>query len=107
MKLNFKEHRILVIGRAEFIDSGNEIMIKDLASKNIKLSKRKIKARYDESRERPYDVNRLICNNNKALKFLNWKPKIFVDKGLSLTYKWAEKNQIKFSASFKKWYYKN
>jgi dTDP-glucose 4,6-dehydratase len=95
------------IGEIINIGSGNEIMIKDLALKIIKLSKRKIKIRYDESRERPYDVNRLICNNNKALKFLKWKPKISIDKGLSLTYKWAEKNQIKFSAPFKRWYYKN
>jgi len=95
------------IGEIINVGSGNEIRIKDLASKITKLSKRKIKIRYDESRERPYDVNRLVCNNKKARKILKWKPKISMDKGLSFTYKWAKKNPIKFSAPFKRWYYKN
>ena len=53
------------VGEIINVGSGNEIQIKNLASKITKLSKRKIKIRYDESRERPYDVNRLVCNNDK------------------------------------------
>ena len=95
------------IGEIINIGSGNEISIYDLAIKISKIAKKKIKIKYDESRERPYDVNRLLCKNNKAKKILNWKPKISIEKGLALTYKWAQKNKIIFSAPFSRWYYKN
>jgi len=37
---------------------------------------------------------------------LKWKPKISIDKGLNLTFDWAKKNKVTFSAPFKRWYYK-
>ena len=95
------------IGEIINIGSGKEISIYDLAKKIAKISKKKIKIKYDESRERPYDVNRLLADNSKARKILKWKPTISVEKGLSLTYKWAQKNKVIFSAPFSRWYYKN
>ena len=56
------------IGEIINVGSSNEISIRDLAFKISKIAKKKIKIRYDESRERPYDVNRLVCNNDKAQK---------------------------------------
>ena len=79
----------------------------ELAKKIVKISKNKFKLKYDESRERPFDVNRLICDNTKAKKLLNWKPKISMNKGLSITFDWAKKNKVTFSAPFKRWYFKN
>ena len=70
------------IGEIINVGSSNEISIRDLAFKISKIAKKKIKIRYDESRERPYDVNRLVCNNDKAQKLLNWKPTITMDQGL-------------------------
>ena len=94
------------IGEIINVGSGSEITILDLAKKIAKISKKKIKIKYDESRERPFDVNRLICDNTKAKKLLKWKPKISMDKGLSITFDWAKKNKVTFSAPFKRWYYK-
>ena len=94
------------IGEIINVGSGIEITIRDLVTKIAKVSKKKIKIKYDESRERPYDVNRLICNNIKARNLLKWNPKIKIEKGLNLTYKWAVKNKVTFSAPFKRWYYK-
>jgi nucleoside-diphosphate-sugar epimerase len=94
------------IGEIINVGSGTEITILDLAKKIAKVSKNKIKIKYDESRERPFDVNRLICDNTKAKKLLKWKPKISMDKGLSITFDWAKKNKVTFSAPFKRWYYK-
>jgi nucleoside-diphosphate-sugar epimerase len=94
------------IGEIINVGSGTEITILNLAKKIAKISKKKIKIKYDESRERPFDVNRLICDNTKAKKLLKWKPKISMDKGLSLTFDWAKKNKVTFSAPFKRWYYK-
>ena len=94
------------IGEIINVGSGTEITILDLAKKIAKVSKNKIKIKYDESRERPFDVNRLICDNTKAKKLLKWKPRISMDKGLSITFDWAKKNKVTFSAPFKRWYYK-
>ncbi len=94
------------VGEIINIGSGTEITILNLAKKIAKVSKNKIKIKYDESRERPFDVNRLICDNTKAKKLLKWKPKISMDKGLSITFDWAKKNKVTFNAPFKRWYYK-
>ena len=95
------------IGEIINVGSGNEISIRDLAFKIFKIAKKKIKIRHDESRERPYDVNRLICNNKKALKLLGWKPKINMDQGLKKLFQWAINNPTTFQAPFKRFYYKN
>ena len=87
------------------VGSGTEISILNLAKKILKIAKKKSKIKYDESRERPYDVNRLNCNNKKAKKILKWSPKISMDEGLSQTFSWATKNTISFDAPFKRWYY--
>ena len=95
------------VGEIINVGSGNEISIRDLAFKISKVAKKKIKIRHDESRERPYDVNRLICNNKKALKLLGWKPKINMDQGLKKLFQWAINNPTTFQAPFKRFYYKN
>ena len=95
------------IGEIINVGTGTEISILNLAKKIINMSKKKLKIKYDESRERPYDVNRLVCNNKKAKKILNWKPKINTEKGLKITFEWAKKNKITFKAPFKRWYLKN
>ena len=93
------------IGEIINVGSGNEISIRELAFKIAKIAKIKIKIRHDEGRERPYDVNRLICNNKKAKKLLNWKTRTTMDEGLKKIFQWAIKNRISFQAPFKRFYY--
>jgi nucleoside-diphosphate-sugar epimerase len=95
------------VGEIINIGYGKDITILDLAKKIGKVAKKKILIKYDESRERPYDVNRLICNNKKAKKILAWKPKITPERGLKITFDWAKKNKVTFTAPFKRWYMKN
>ena len=92
------------IGEIINVGSGNEISIRDLAFKIFKIAKKKIKIRHDESRERPYDVNRLICNSKKASKLLGWKPKINMDQGLKKLFQWAINNPTTFQSSFERLY---
>jgi nucleoside-diphosphate-sugar epimerase len=89
------------------VGSGTDISIRNLALKIAKIAKTKIRIRYDESRERPYDVNRLICNNKKAKKILDWKVTTNTDEGLKKIFRWARKNRITFQAPFKRFYYEN
>ena len=95
-----------VIGEIINVGSGHETSIRNLAFKITKIAKKKIKIKYDESRERPYDVNRLYCNNKKAKRLLGWKPKISINLGLRKTFDWATKNKIYFKMPFNRFYYK-
>jgi nucleoside-diphosphate-sugar epimerase len=88
------------------VGSGNETSIRDLVGKIAKIAKKKIEIKYDESRERPYDVNRLYCDNKKAKKLLKWKPKVSLNVGLTNTFNWALENKTEFKAPFKRFYYK-
>lgn len=89
------------------VGSGNEIKILDLVKIIVQIAGKKRKIKFDKSRIRPFDVNRLVCNNKKAKRILDWKPKIGFEKGLKITFDWATKNKITFSAPFKRWYLKN
>ena len=93
------------VGEIINVGSGDEISVRELAFKIARIAKIKIKIRYDEGRERPYDVNILICNNKKAKKLLDWKTKTTMDEGLKKIYQWATKNRISFQAPFKRFYY--
>ena len=95
------------IGEIINIGSENEIRIGDLVTKLSKIMKVKTKIKRDESRLRPYDVNRLVCNNKKAQKLLNWRPTISINNGLKMTFDWARKNKVVFNSPFTRFYYKN
>jgi dTDP-glucose 4,6-dehydratase len=94
------------IGEIINIGSRSEIKMQTLAEKIIKISGKNVKIKIDESRLRPNDVNRLICDNKKAKKLLKWNPTISMDEGLKITYDWSKKNKVDFNAPFKRWYYK-
>ena len=80
------------------IGSGFEIKIKDLAYLIAKICNKKIKFVSDKERIRPKnsEVNRLLCDNTKAKKLLNWKPNYSKLKGLEAglveTINWMKKN---------------
>ena len=95
------------IGEIINVGSENEIRIGDLVTKLSKIMKVKTRIKRDESRLRPYDVNRLVCNNKKAQKLLNWRPTISINKGLKTTFDWARKNKVVFNSPFTRFYYKN
>jgi|TARA_B110000881_G_scaffold217946_1_gene236484 nucleoside-diphosphate-sugar epimerase len=95
------------IGEIINVGSGIETRIHDLVHNIAKISDVKVKIKTDESRLRPYDVNRLVCNNMKARKLLKWTPKVSLDEGLKFTFEWAKKSKVSFNAPFMRWYYKN
>ena len=94
------------LGEIINLGSQNEVKISDLVTKLSKIAGVRTKIKIDESRLRPYDVNRLVCNNKKAQKLLKWKPTITVDNGLKKTYEWAKNNKVIFDSPFTRFYYK-
>ena len=85
------------IGDVVNIGTNSEISIKELITKIEKISGRKIKTIQDKERVRPKksEVDRLISNNEKILSKTNWKPEISLDQGLTETFEWFEKIDIK------------
>jgi dTDP-glucose 4,6-dehydratase len=93
------------VGETINLGSGKDIEIKNLIYLIGKLlmNKSGINIVYDKSRLRPYDVNRLICDNSKAQKLLGWKPEISMEEGLRKTITWIKNNPVKFKRPFRGW----
>jgi dTDP-glucose 4,6-dehydratase len=95
------------IGEVINIGSGTETSIRDLARLIARITKTRFVFQQDESRIRPYDVDRLVCDNSKAKSLLGWKPEVQLESGLRETTEWIRKNRVKFKAPFKgaiSWY---
>ncbi|MBM3911370.1 MAG: NAD-dependent dehydratase, partial [Thaumarchaeota archaeon] len=50
---------------------------------------------------RPFDVNKLVCDNSKAKRILKWKPTISLEDGLKQTLAWAKNNKLVLNSAFK------
>jgi dTDP-glucose 4,6-dehydratase len=83
-----------VIGEVINIGSQRSYSIKDLVSLISEIMGKKVSIKVDPSRFRPYDVDTLICNYERATKLLGWKPEITVKEGLEKTIEWAKKEQF-------------
>jgi len=84
------------IGETINIGSGFEISVGDTVKLISEITGKKLEVKTDESRLRPNasEVERLCCDNDKALKLLGWKPKHQgregLRSGLADTIKWFE-----------------
>ena len=54
----------------------------------------------ETSRFRPYDVDVLICNYERASRLLNWKPEISIREGLKETIEWIKKENFTIKSSY-------
>jgi len=81
------------IGEEINIGSGYEISISDLVRKICSFLRKDIKRIEDKSRIRPQksEVKRLFCDNTKAQKLIQWRPKISLEEGLKITIEWIQK----------------
>ena len=94
--IEIAEHSEL-IGDVVNIGTNTEISIQELIEKIEKISGRKVKTVQDNERIRPEksEVERLISSNEKILSKTNWKPEISLEEGLTKTFQWFEKIDIK------------
>jgi len=81
------------IGQTINIGSGNEISVGDTVSLIGKLTGKKLDVKTDAARLRPdaSEVERLCCDNSKAVKLLGWKPQYSLEQGLKETIEWFKK----------------
>jgi len=82
------------IGDVYNIGSGREISIGELAQKIMDLLGRHVEIVQDEQRVRPdkSEVERLLCNADKAKALTGWEPKYTLEEGLNETIEWMENN---------------
>ena len=75
------------LGQVINVGSGSEITIGDLAQTIIQLVGRPVEIVADAQRLRPAqsEVRRLLADNSKAEKLLDWSPLVSLEEGLSRT----------------------
>ncbi len=83
------------VGEVINIGRGSGVTIKEILNKILKiLGKEEMQIIVDEDRVRPEksEVMKLICDNTKAKKILNWHPESSLDEGLKYTIEWMQEN---------------
>jgi dTDP-glucose 4,6-dehydratase len=83
------------IGEIINLGTNSEISIGDLARLISRCLGRDVKVDTDEKRKRPAksEVERLMADNAKAGRILNWTPKYSLEKGLKKTIAWFKENR--------------
>lgn len=86
------------IGDVYNLGSNREISIGDLVKLISELIGKKIDVKPDEQRKRPTnsEVERLLCNFEKAKETTGWEPQYTLEEGLKETIKWIENNLDQF-----------
>ena len=83
-----------IVGEVINIGSQRSYSIKELVSLISEIMGKEVSVEVDPLRFRPYDVDTLICDYERATKLLGWKPEITVKEGLEKTIEWAKKEQF-------------
>jgi len=86
------------------LGSGISITIRQLVKEIADLMKRDtVTITFDETRLRPWDVEKLECDYTKAKRILGWEPKISLREGLLETLKWLKANPVRLRQPFRGW----
>ena len=82
------------IGQVINIGLGEDISIGELIKMILLIMDKEIKIISNEKRKRPKksEVMRLLCDNRKAKKIVNWVPGVSLKEGLSMTIEWMKNN---------------
>ena len=91
------------IGETINLGSGKSHKIKDIVKSVSSILEKKVTISTNKDRLRPFDVNKLVCDNRKAKKILNWEPKITFDEGLKNTVNWIKDNGVELRTPFRGW----
>ena len=81
-----------LFGEVTNIGMNSEISIADLTDLIASLMNSDITIESSEERVRPEnsEVERLVCDNSKLMKYTSWKPKYTLEKGLTEVIEWME-----------------
>ena len=84
-----------VEGETFNLGTGQEVTIRELLERIVKIVGRDVRVRVDDQRLRPEhsEVLRLLSNNEKARQRLHWQPEVSLEDGLEQTVKWIRQHQ--------------
>ena len=88
------------IGEVINIGSGRAFSIRDLVNMIADILQKEVSIKIDSSRFRPFDVDTLICNYDRASRILEWKPEVGIKEGLKITIKWIKENGVNIKTPF-------
>lgn len=88
------------LGEIINLGSNREISIRDLVKLIGEIMDVKVNIEIDEKRLRPSksEVERLLCNSEKAYELTGWEPKYTLEEGLKDTINWLKDNLHYFKA---------
>lgn len=86
-----------VIGETLNVGSQRSVSVINLVKTISNIMSKEVKIKIDPDRFRPFDVDTLVCNYDRADRLLEWKPEISIEDGLIQTIEWAKKNGIHFN----------
>ena len=92
-----------VMGETINIGSNVSFKIKYLVKIISKILGKDATIKIDKERFRPYDVQKLVCDNRKAKKLFGWKPQVSIEEGLTRTIQWMKENKPDFATPFEGW----
>ena len=93
-----------IVGEVINIGSQRSYSIKELVSLISEIMGKEISLEVDPLRFRPYDVDTLICDYERATKLLGWEPEITVREGLEKTIEWTKKEGVNIGIPFNERY---
>ena len=84
-----------VEGETFNLGTGQEVTIRELLERILKIVGRDVRVRVDDQRLRPEnsEVMRLLSNNEKARQRLHWQPEVSLEDGLRQTVEWIRQHQ--------------
>jgi nucleoside-diphosphate-sugar epimerase len=86
------------------LGSGTSVTIRELVKEISALMDRDpVAIAFDQTRLRPWDVEKLECDYTKAKRILGWEPKIPLREGLLETIKWLKANPVRLRQPFRGW----
>jgi len=86
-----------VIGETLNVGSQRSVSVINLVKMISKIMSKEVKIKIEPDRFRPFDVDTLVCNYDRADRLLEWKPEVSIEDGLSETINWVKKNGIHFN----------
>jgi NAD dependent epimerase/dehydratase len=80
------------VGQVTNVGSGREISVGDLVALLMQITGHQAEVVTDENRLRPTgsEVERLLCDNTRALEWAGWKPEVSLEEGLRITAEWVK-----------------
>ncbi len=89
-----------IVGEVINVGSQKAYSIRELVGLISEIMNKRVSIEVDQARFRPFDVDTLVCNYERANKLLNWKPEISIREGLKETIEWIKKENFTIKSSY-------